>query len=260
MSFFQVSLAVVLVIGYASAVGYGPGSGSGAGGSYGGVAGTSAGGYGAGASSGGAGGYSAGGSAGGYSGSSGSSSGFGGSSVSYGGGASSYGGGASSFSGAAAGIQNVPQPYNFDYQAQDEQGNTHYRNEQGDQNGNVQGSYGYTDVQGLYRVVEYVADANGFRANIRTNEPGTDSRESPADMVLVAEPAPAGIQEKFASFGGRGQAVARPSGGAGGYSGGQAGSGAAAGGYSAGSTGSSSGFPTGQRLGGGARPSGKSGY
>ncbi|XP_035216965.1 keratin, type I cytoskeletal 9-like [Stegodyphus dumicola] len=252
MYFVQVTLAIVLVTGYASAVGYGPGSGSGSAGSYGGSAGTSAGGYGAGAGSGGAGGYSVGASAGGYSGSSGSSSGFGGSSV-------SYGGGASSFGGAAAGIQNVPQPYNFDYQAQDEQGNTHYRNEQGDQNGNVQGSYGYTDVQGLYRVVEYVADANGFRANIRTNEPGTDSRESPADVVLVAEPAPAGIQERYTSFGGRGQAAAKPS-GVGGYSGGQAGSGVAAGGYSAGSAGSSSGFPTGQRLGGGARPSGKSGY
>lgn len=76
----------------------------------------------------------------------------------------------------------------------------HYRNEQGDQNGNVKGTYGYTDAQGLYRVVEYVADENGFRANIRTNEPGVDGKESPADVVLTAEQTPAGILNAAGSY------------------------------------------------------------
>lgn len=35
------------------------------------------------------------------------------------------------------------------------------------------GSYGYTDAYGVYRKVDYVADENGFRATIRSNEPGT---------------------------------------------------------------------------------------
>lgn len=90
-------------------------------------------------------------------------------------------------------FQGPPQPYNFEYNAADEEGNKHYRNEQGDQNGNVKGTYGYNDVQGLYRIVEYVADENGFRVNIKTNEPGVDDKESPADVVLTAEKPPAGI-------------------------------------------------------------------
>ncbi|GIY96078.1 hypothetical protein CEXT_794701 [Caerostris extrusa] len=40
------------------------------------------------------------------------------------------------------GTNDPPQPYQFNYQARDEQGNVHYRNEQGDQSGAVRGSYG----------------------------------------------------------------------------------------------------------------------
>lgn len=100
-------------------------------------------------------------------------------------------------------MKEAPKPYNFDYTSNDGEGNTHYRNEQGDEQGNVKGTYGYTDAQGLYRIVEYVADANGFRANIRTNEPGVDGKESPADVVLTAEEPPAGIQDGYGSAGGR---------------------------------------------------------
>lgn len=35
------------------------------------------------------------------------------------------------------------------------------------------GSYGYTDSYGIYRQVDYIADKHGFRATIKTNEPGT---------------------------------------------------------------------------------------
>ena len=35
------------------------------------------------------------------------------------------------------------------------------------------GTYGYTDSYGIYRQVEYVADKHGFRATVKTNEPGT---------------------------------------------------------------------------------------
>ena len=35
------------------------------------------------------------------------------------------------------------------------------------------GSYGLRDSDGRMRIVNYVADLNGFRASVETNEPGT---------------------------------------------------------------------------------------
>lgn len=64
----------------------------------------------------------------------------------------------------------------------------------------MRGSYGYTDAWGLYRIVDYVADANGFRATIRTNEPGlveknpvTNEVDSPAHIKVAAEETPAKV-------------------------------------------------------------------
>ena len=53
--------------------------------------------------------------------------------------------------------------------------------------GAVKGSYGFTDARGVHRQVEYVADGAGFRAKVKTNEPGT-APQSPAavDMVSTA--------------------------------------------------------------------------
>ncbi|KAH6938974.1 hypothetical protein HPB50_015335 [Hyalomma asiaticum] len=68
-----------------------------------------------------------------------------------------------------------PHPYEFGYETVDEFGNTQYRHETSDAHNNKRGSYGYTDASGISRRVDYVADANGFRAHIRTNEPGTAS-------------------------------------------------------------------------------------
>ncbi|GFX19245.1 cuticle protein 16.8 [Trichonephila clavipes] len=84
-------------------------------------------------------------------------------------------------------IKYPPQPYQFGYDSNDEYGNTAYRKEAGDANGRVQGSYGYKDAQGIERIVEYVADENGYRAQVKTNEPGTESK-SPADIELYANP------------------------------------------------------------------------
>ncbi|KAK8765727.1 hypothetical protein V5799_031661, partial [Amblyomma americanum] len=66
-----------------------------------------------------------------------------------------------------------PQPYSFGYDNVDEYGNRQFRSEQGDSSNAKTGSYGYRDAYGLYRRVNYVADANGFRATVDTNEPGT---------------------------------------------------------------------------------------
>ncbi|XP_023212712.1 cuticle protein 16.8-like [Centruroides sculpturatus] len=82
-----------------------------------------------------------------------------------------------------------PQPYNFGYDIKDEQGNKQWRNEAGDEYGTKKGSYGYIDAFGIQRHVEYLAGPEGFKAWIKTNEPGTQS-SNPADVQIISEPAP----------------------------------------------------------------------
>ncbi|XP_054159725.1 cuticle protein 16.8-like [Oppia nitens] len=67
-----------------------------------------------------------------------------------------------------------PEPYSYGYTASDEFGTTWTRQESGDEQGNVRGSYSYREANGIGRTVEYTADAvNGFQAHVVTNEPGT---------------------------------------------------------------------------------------
>ncbi|XP_076336136.1 uncharacterized protein LOC143239165 isoform X1 [Tachypleus tridentatus] len=82
-----------------------------------------------------------------------------------------------------------PEPYNFAYENKNEYGDTQWQQESGDEYGNKQGSYGYRDAYGVYRQVEYVADEAGFRAVIKTNEPGT-ANQNPADVQITSEAAP----------------------------------------------------------------------
>lgn len=91
-----------------------------------------------------------------------------------------------------------PQPYTFGYDTVDEYGNKQFRNEQSDSNNVKTGSYGYTDANGLYRRVNYVADAHGFRTTIETNEPGTKAGAS-ADAVYNANPVVSGPVVKAAA-------------------------------------------------------------
>lgn len=85
----------------------------------------------------------------------------------------------------------------MDYNIMDEQGNVQFRQEEGDGAGNVRGTYGYSNTQGLYRTVEYVSNKDGFKAKVNTNEPGTDGKENPADVTMNVEQTPAGIQEQY---------------------------------------------------------------
>jgi len=83
------------------------------------------------------------------------------------------------------------EPYSFGYASGDEYGNQQERQEASDQNGRVTGAYAYRDAAGLYRTVEYVADENGFRAVVRTNEPGVGKvEEDPASTALELNPTP----------------------------------------------------------------------
>ncbi|GIY38766.1 uncharacterized protein CEXT_272411 [Caerostris extrusa] len=74
------------------------------------------------------------------------------------------------------------QLYKFGYEIKDHHGPQH-RHEHGDGYGNVQGSYDFSDHRGIHRQVQYVADHHGFRAKVKTNEPGT-ANQDPAHVHI----------------------------------------------------------------------------
>lgn len=59
----------------------------------------------------------------------------------------------------------------------------------------MRGSYGFTDENGIRREVHYVADHNGFRAEIKTNEPGTISGNSAGVNYYSSGHHPDGFQQ-----------------------------------------------------------------
>jgi len=93
-----------------------------------------------------------------------------------------YGGlvntGASAVSSSTDGLGNYAFGYNEDHAT----GGT-FRKEKGGPGVQV-GSYGLRDADGRIRVVNYVADALGFRASVSTNEPGVDVKQDPAATSL----------------------------------------------------------------------------
>ncbi|KAF8787609.1 Adult-specific rigid cuticular protein 15.7 like protein [Argiope bruennichi] len=76
--------------------------------------------------------------------------------------------------------------YAFGYDIKDGLGATNSRFEVGDAHGNKKGTYTLADIDGRARRVDYVADGHGFRAVVKTNEPGT-AASAPA-AALVASP------------------------------------------------------------------------
>ncbi|OQR71968.1 hypothetical protein BIW11_10669, partial [Tropilaelaps mercedesae] len=66
--------------------------------------------------------------------------------------------------------------YAFGYDIKDDWGNVNGRSEKGS-HGHVIGSYYLGEIDGRHRSVEYVADKLGFRAAVKTNEPGTKTSE-----------------------------------------------------------------------------------
>ncbi|KAF8767253.1 cuticle protein 10.9-like [Argiope bruennichi] len=82
----------------------------------------------------------------------------------------------------------APQPYDYGYDVKDDYGNKQFRKETGDGKGAVKGSYGYVDAHGIHRQVDYVADHHGFRAQVKTNEPGTANQNPAAVGVHSAAP------------------------------------------------------------------------
>lgn len=83
--------------------------------------------------------------------------------------------------------ESKPSPYSFGYKVNDGYGNSNFQNEEGDDYGAKKGSYGYTDAYGIYRKVDYIADAHGFRANVYTNEPGNVKQTKPIYLESYLE-------------------------------------------------------------------------
>ncbi|XP_035206515.1 glycine-rich cell wall structural protein 1.8-like [Stegodyphus dumicola] len=79
-------------------------------------------------------------------------------------------------------------PYSFGYTVKDKFGDQH-RQETGDGQKFIKGSYGYQDSQRLHRQVDYIADKDGFRAEVKTNEPGTAS-QNPAAVQMISSAHP----------------------------------------------------------------------
>ncbi|GIY84418.1 hypothetical protein CDAR_278611 [Caerostris darwini] len=71
----------------------------------------------------------------------------------------------------------------FGYTIKHGLGATNSRSEVGDGYGNRKRSYTITDIDGRARRVDYVADGHGFRATIKTNEPGTAAIAPAAALI-----------------------------------------------------------------------------
>ncbi|KAL3210804.1 hypothetical protein MRX96_008614 [Rhipicephalus microplus] len=71
--------------------------------------------------------------------------------------------------------QNDHGHYHFGYDIVNGYGAVNGRHETGAAYGPVHGSYYLGDIDGRHRQVHYVADKWGFRAMVKTNEPGTKS-------------------------------------------------------------------------------------
>lgn len=82
----------------------------------------------------------------------------------------------------------APQPYSFGYSIKDE---LSQQNRQEESDGVVvRGNYGFADARGIQRQVAYFADDAGFRAEVRTNEPGTANQNPAAVRLISTAPKP----------------------------------------------------------------------
>ncbi|GFY73241.1 cuticle protein 14 isoform a, partial [Trichonephila inaurata madagascariensis] len=76
--------------------------------------------------------------------------------------------------------------YRFSYNVANPEGEQ-FRSEGTDALGRVVGSYGLKHIDGTHRVVEYVADKDGFRAEVRSNEPGVISAEAAGASIIKTD-------------------------------------------------------------------------
>lgn len=100
-------------------------------------------------------------------------------------------------------VDETPKPYSFAYEAVDPLTGSTSKREESSDGVTTRGSYSYTDPDGVFRVVDYTADENGYTANVRTNEPGTAAataeQADPANVVYSVEPTPDAVVARYAA-------------------------------------------------------------
>ncbi|GFY68634.1 cuticle protein 16.8 [Trichonephila inaurata madagascariensis] len=78
------------------------------------------------------------------------------------------------------------QSYKFGYSIKDHHGEQR-REESGNEGHAVRGRYAFTDPRGIRREVHYISDfISRFRAQVKTNEPGT-TNQNPASVHLISD-------------------------------------------------------------------------
>ena len=88
----------------------------------------------------------------------------------------------------------APEPYSFSFTSESDGGQT-TRQEVGDASGRVTGFYMMFGDDGRERRVDYVADENGYRAQISTNEVGTRAESSADAQYSVRLPSEAQLAQ-----------------------------------------------------------------
>jgi len=91
----------------------------------------------------------------------------------------------------------APEPYSFAYTADTEDGASTQREESQTADGVVTGFYIIKGADGSERRVDYVADQNGYRATVTTNEAGTESGNPGDAQIISSAPSASELSRQF---------------------------------------------------------------
>lgn len=98
---------------------------------------------------------------------------------------------------AAEEAEPAPEPYSFEYTAETEDGASTNRQEQQTADGVVTGFYIIKEPNGNQRRVDYIADKDGYRATISTNELGTESANPANVEIQSSAPLASELSQQF---------------------------------------------------------------
>lgn len=104
----------------------------------------------------------------------------------------------------SAGNENepAPEPFNFAYTSETADGSSSSHEATQTIDGVVTGSYTIKEPNGQERRVDYIADANGYRATVRTNELGTESKNTADAVYISSAPTAEELSRQFTASGG----------------------------------------------------------
>lgn len=91
----------------------------------------------------------------------------------------------------------APEPYDFSYTAENDDGSSSTHQAQQTTDGVVTGFYILKGANGEERRVDYIADKDGYRATITTNEIGTETHQTGDAVVMSSAPTPAELAARW---------------------------------------------------------------